>query len=149
MHVIDRRIMQIGIVENAFKEGEEVLLSTQHLNLKEGLQHKLAERYTGPFRVIKVVSPVAYKLQIPAEWKQRQIHDVFHVSLLKKYNKDEYFTERSAQSKPIIHVELPPADEYEVESVKEQRLTPDGKLEYLVVWKGHPDTEATWSHAVT
>jgi hypothetical protein len=130
--------------ELTFKEGEEVLLSTQHLNLKEGLQHKLAERYTGPFRVIKVVSPVAYKLQIPAEWKQRQIHDVFHVSLLKKYNKDEYFTERPAQSKPIIHVELPPADEYEVESVKEQRLTPDGKLEYLVVWKGHPDTEATW-----
>ena len=41
---------------------------------------KLAALFAGPFRVVKLVSPVAFKLALPAEWI---IHDVFHVSQLK------------------------------------------------------------------
>ena len=68
-----------------FKEGEEVWLSTQHLNLPDGITRKLSSRYTGPFKILHVSSPVTYKLDIPAEWVKKRVHPVFHVSLLKRY----------------------------------------------------------------
>src|ERR1700693_6349769 len=43
-----------------FKEGEEVLLSTQNLKLPKGITPKLSNRYTGPFKIVDVVSPTAY-----------------------------------------------------------------------------------------
>ena len=46
---------------------------------------KLAPRYCGLFEVLEVVGLVAYKLALPIHIK---VHDVFHVSLLKKYVHD-------------------------------------------------------------
>ena len=43
---------------------------------------KLAPRYCGPFEVLERVVPIAYKLALRSHIK---VHDVFHVSLLKKY----------------------------------------------------------------
>ncbi|WRX26236.1 Integrase zinc-binding domain - like 10 [Theobroma cacao] len=47
---------------------------------------KLNPRYIGPFRIIERIGPVAYKLGLPPELDQ--IHNVFHVSMLKKYVPD-------------------------------------------------------------
>ena len=54
-------------------------LSTKNLPLRAGTR-KLAALFAGPFRVTKIVSPVAFKLALPTEWR---IHDIFHVSQLK------------------------------------------------------------------
>ena len=43
---------------------------------------KLAPRYIGPFKILKKVGAVAYRLKIPEEMSD--IHNVFHVSQLKK-----------------------------------------------------------------
>ncbi|EOX94028.1 Uncharacterized protein TCM_003100 [Theobroma cacao] len=47
---------------------------------------KLNPRYIGSFRIIERIRPVAYRLELPPEldW----IHNVFHVSMLKKYVPD-------------------------------------------------------------
>ncbi len=45
--------------------GDWVMLSTQNLRLAEGASRKLAPRWTGPFHVLQVVSPVAYRLELP------------------------------------------------------------------------------------
>eukprot|EP00253_Pinus_taeda_P031491 PITA_31491 len=43
---------------------------------------KLAPRYCGPFQILAKVGPVAYQLALPSHIR---IHNVFHVSVLKKY----------------------------------------------------------------
>ena len=47
-----------------------------------GKKGKLAPRYIGPLEVIKVVGRAAYQLQLPAQWSE--VHDVFHISMLRK-----------------------------------------------------------------
>ncbi|GKC83611.1 putative reverse transcriptase domain-containing protein [Tanacetum coccineum] len=49
---------------------------------------KLNPRYTGPFKILKRIGPVAYKLELTEELSN--IHNTFHVSNLKKCLSDEF-----------------------------------------------------------
>ena len=48
-----------------------------------GKRGKLAPRYIGPFEILQKIRDIAYKLVLPPQLSS--IHDVFHVSMLKKY----------------------------------------------------------------
>ena len=54
-------------------------------SLSLGRCSKMAPRYCGPFEVLAKIGLVAYQLALPPNIK---LHDVFHVSLLKKYIHD-------------------------------------------------------------
>ena len=43
-------------------------------------------RYIGPYDIVERVGPLAYKLALPPELEQ--IHNVFHVSMLRLYRSD-------------------------------------------------------------
>lgn len=47
---------------------------------------KLSPRYIELYEILTRVGPVAYKLKLPAELSR--IHNVFHVSMLRKYVSD-------------------------------------------------------------
>jgi len=61
--------------------GQQVWLDRKNLPLSYGTI-KLAPRCYGPFKITKVISPVAYCLELPTQWN---IHPVFHASLLTPY----------------------------------------------------------------
>ncbi|KAA0058810.1 pol protein [Cucumis melo var. makuwa] len=47
---------------------------------------KLSPRFVGPFEILERIGPVAYRLALPPSLST--VHDVFHVSMLKKYVSD-------------------------------------------------------------
>src|ERR1700732_3146240 len=52
-----------------------------------GAKGKLAPRFVGPFRVLERIGSMAYRLELPEQLKG--VHDVFHVSILRKFFRDE------------------------------------------------------------
>jgi hypothetical protein len=73
-------------IDQEFKVGDKVPLSTKYLILKHSEKScKLLPKWIGPFKVVQVVGPVAYKLKMNPGWR---VHPVFHVLLLEPYRED-------------------------------------------------------------
>ena len=51
-----------------------------------GVRGKLSPRFIGPFRILRRVGAVAYQLELPQDLSG--VHDVFHVSQLRRYVAD-------------------------------------------------------------
>ena len=67
--------------------GDHVYLKVkaQKSSLKLGNCAKMAPRFCEPFEILARIGPVAYQLALPSNLR---IHNVYHVSLLKKYIHD-------------------------------------------------------------
>jgi hypothetical protein len=70
--------------ELSFEVEDFVYLNVSHMR---GLRHfkvrgKLAPRFIGPFKILEKRGEVAYQLELPSQLSD--VHDVFHVSQLKK-----------------------------------------------------------------
>jgi len=101
----------------------------------------LDHKKVGPLRVIKQVGTRAYKVELPPN---SRIHPVFHASLLEPYRKSKD-PEREVQ-KPEMET-LEEEENWEVREIVESRRNGRKRgrpVEYLVLWEGYPDEEATW-----
>ena len=72
-----------------FQVGDRVMLKVSPWKgmIRFGKRGKLNPRYIGPFEILARIGPVAYRLKLPQELSN--VHDVFHVSNLKKCLSDE------------------------------------------------------------
>ena len=78
--------------------------------MRFGRTGKLSPRLIGSYEVIEKVGPVAYRLASPP--KLENIHNVFHVSMLKRYRSDPSHVVSSET------IELRPYLTYEEEPVE-------------------------------
>ena len=95
-----------------YEIGEKVLLKVSPWKkvMRFGRKGKLSPRFIGPYEVIEKVGPVAYILALPPEFEK--IHNVFHVSMLRRYRSDPSHVVSSET------VELRPDLKYEEEPVE-------------------------------
>jgi hypothetical protein len=126
-----------------FEVGDMVLLSANHLRLASMAARpskKLQPRFVGPYRIAQIVSPVAYRLELPPSLR---VHPVFHVSLLRAYVKPDSIPYRESPDPPPPAISINDHEEFEVEQIVDKRLH-RRRVEYLVRWVGYPEHEATW-----
>src|SRR6266403_124482 len=132
---------QNGPPPSQYKPGQQVWLDATHLKLPHQ-KAKLTPRRLGPFKVIKEISPVAYQLILPVNWR---IHNVFHASLLNPYHEtDAHGPNFTCPPPDLIEGE----EEYEVEQIVAHRTFGRSKcLQYLIKWKGYPESDNSWEPA--
>ena len=107
--------------------------------LKEKGAEKLKPRFYGPYKVSRCVNKVAYDLELP---KGSKIHNIFHVSCLKK----------AIGKNVVANLKLPPIDDeghliLQPEAIldtRERKFRNRVIKEYLIRWRNLPDEDATW-----
>jgi hypothetical protein len=121
-----------------YKAGDQVWLEGRHLQTNQPTA-KLAPKRHGPFEVVQVMSPVNYRLKLPTQWS---IHDVFHTDLLTPYRETPTHGANYQRPPPDL---VDGVEEYEVERVLDSHRYGRGrKLQYLIAWKGYPDSDNQW-----
>ncbi len=80
--VLNKSSNQNSIPPLQYTVGQKVWLDATHLKLPHQ-KAKLTLKHLGPFKITKEISPVAYQLTLPTNWR---IHNVFHTSLLNPYH---------------------------------------------------------------
>ena len=126
-----------------FEAGEKVFLKVSPMRgvMRFGKKGKLSPRYVGPFEILERVGKAAYRLALPPSMSN--LHDVFHVSMLRKYMSDPSHVLQDQE------VEVSPDIRYEESAVaildrKEKVLRNKTIPLVKVLWKSHSTEEATW-----
>ena len=130
--------------EMEFQVGEKVFLKVSPWRgiMRFGNKGKLSPRYIGPYEIVEKIGPLAYKLALPPNLAR--IHDVFHVSMLRRYRSDPSHVLKD--SEVILAENLSYAEEpvtivdHKIKQLR-QREIPMVKI----VWKHHGVEEATWA----
>jgi hypothetical protein len=102
---------------------------------------KLAPRYVGPFKIIDRKGEVAYQLELQPQLSE--VHDVFHVSQLKKclrVPKEQLPMEYLDLGGDLTYSERPIKILDSVERVTHSKVVKICKVQ----WSHHTEDEATW-----
>ena len=126
-----------------FHVGDQVLLKVSPSKgiVRFGTKGKLSPRYVGPFPVVARVGKLSYRLDLPPS--MRGVHNVFHVSMLRKYLED---SERLILSEPITIEQDLTLESRPLKILDEsERALRNRQLKYVkVLWTNQTEREATW-----
>ncbi|KAK6151524.1 hypothetical protein DH2020_014159 [Rehmannia glutinosa] len=126
-----------------FSVGDFVFIKVSPMKgiMRFGKKGKLSPRYVGPYMIVERIGKVAYKLELPQE--MTTIHNVFHVSMLKKYIPDpsHVLTPQLIQIDESFSYEEKPTTILD-RGVKKLRNKEIPLVK--VLWSNHKVEEATW-----
>ncbi|XP_062086246.1 uncharacterized protein LOC133792361, partial [Humulus lupulus] len=126
-----------------FQVGDHVFLRVSPLRgvRKFGVKGKLSPRFVGPFEILERIGQVAYRLALPPSLSG--VHDVFHVSMLRKYVSDTTHVlkyEDLELQKDLSYEERPVQILDRKDKVLRNKIIPFVK----VLWRNSKVEEATW-----
>eukprot|EP00736_Rhodelphis_marinus_P005164 Rmarinus@m.14175 len=150
-----------------FKVGDKVMVSSRNIRAVGKGVTKLQEKFYGPCVVERVVSPLAYQIQLPQALRYR--HPVFPLSLLRRVDPTDK-PPRVPGTEPAPGISFSPAEPkrrgrrstgsnaknlgndeeddtiYEIDRIVGREWR-DGTLKYEVVWSGYDEKDTTWEPA--
>ena len=131
-----------------YENGKKVILKVSPWKkvMRFGKKGKLSPRFISPYEVIEKVGLVAYILALPPELEK--IHNVYHVSRLRRYRSDPSHVVSSET------IKLRPDLTYEEELVeilaREVKELQNKKILLVkVLWRNHKTEESTWESEET
>ncbi|KAA0057631.1 pol protein [Cucumis melo var. makuwa] len=126
-----------------FDVGDKVFLKVAPMKrvLRFERRGKLSPRFVEPFEILERIGPVAYRLALPPSLST--VHDVFHVSMLKKYVSDPSHV---VDFEPLEIDENLSYTEQPVEVLaREVKMLRNREIPLVkVLWRNHRVEEATW-----
>jgi len=124
-----------------FKPGDWVYLDASDIKTTRP-SLKLSHRRLGPFKIMRQVGPLAYRLKLPHGL--RQLYPVFNVVKLSAAP-DNPIPERKPQALPLPIV-IDGEPEWEVEEVLDSRWH-RRRFQFLIKWKGFSREHNSWEVA--
>ncbi|KAL5582995.1 hypothetical protein UlMin_015437 [Ulmus minor] len=126
-----------------FNKGDHVFLKVAPMKgvMRFGKKGKLSPRFIGPYEILERIGKTAYQLALPPSLSA--VHNVFHVSMLKKYVHDPSHV---LQQEPVEIDEKLSYEERPVEILDRKSKELRNKTIHLVkvLWRNHTVEEATW-----
>jgi hypothetical protein len=126
-----------------FKEGDHVYLKVSPLHgmRRFKVKGKLSPRFIGPFRIFRRVGEMAYQLELPDHLSD--VHDVFHVSQLKKclcIPEEQLPMEELSVQGDLTYTEYP------IKIINTSTRVTRNKVIKMckVQWSHHEEEEANW-----
>ncbi|CAI7888274.1 unnamed protein product [Closterium sp. NIES-53] len=138
-NITSRKYTNLLRRELVLTTGQFVLLDMKNLNLLG--PSKLRPRFCGPFKILKMVTPVTTKLLLPDDWR---IHDAFHISLLRKFvpaTTDIARQQAAPTARPVPEPTLDPSKIL----AHRVRLDAAGQhVDFLIRWTDRTSEDDTW-----
>ncbi|KAK2452132.1 hypothetical protein QL285_011125 [Trifolium repens] len=126
-----------------FQEGDHVFM---RVNSTTGVDRalksrKLTSKFIGPYQILKRIGKVAYKIALPPSLSN--LHDVFHVSQLRKYVSDpsHVIVSDEVQVKDNLTIEARPL---RIEGSEVKKFRNKEIASVKVIWGGSAGENATW-----
>ncbi|KAL5559353.1 hypothetical protein UlMin_035564 [Ulmus minor] len=126
-----------------FAIGDKVFLKVAPMKgvMRFGKRGKLSPRFVGPFEILERIGDLAYRVALPPAMSG--IHNVFHVSMLRKYTPDpsHVLSYDTLDLRQDLTFEESPVRILD----REERELRQKKIRLVkVLWKNHEVEEATW-----
>ncbi|XP_028800687.1 uncharacterized protein LOC114755929 [Neltuma alba] len=150
MELSERTVLGLDLVDATTEKTEvikqKLLTAQSRVTPTTGIgrsikARKLSPRFLRPFEILERIEEVAYRVALPLHLSN--VHDVFHVSQLKKYHPDPSHILEAEEVKLDDNLTYQ-AESERILDVKDKQLRNKTIRLVKVFWKGMSLGDATW-----